>query len=180
MRLNSDPDQPSRGNLNLYAYNTAFNLIYIDFDIKLNAYFSHSVIKNKITWPHNQRGFFEKSILYSKDELFSIHNFPKRKNGRIEIKDCMIYADVYGSYTKKGGKPRAAGSFKELTKIWHIFSKGKQVLKKPIFLGKSPFLAENSPGQGIGLIPDEHPFYEYYKKEAKKQASKKKGAKGKQ
>ena len=164
---------PKSGKLSLYVYNTAFHQIYTHYTVQLYANFSHSVINGTINWNRNQRALIEKSILYSKGKLLSISNNPRQKMGRIGIKDCMVYAATYGTSKTTNHDVKYARTFKELAKIWNIIPMGEQVLQKPIFIGNSPFLAKNSPGQGIGLIPDEHPSYDYFKKKATALISKK-------
>ena len=171
--IKNNINMPKNGKLYLYAYNTAFHQIYTHYTVQLYANLSHSVINGTINWNRNQRALMEKSILYSKGKLISISNYARQKGGRLGIKDCMVYADTYGTTKTTNQDIKYARTFKELTRIWNVVPMGELINQKPIFIGKSPFLAENSPGRGIGLIPEEHPFYEYFKNLAIQSSSKK-------
>ena len=104
----------------------------------------------------------EDSILYSKNTLFQFSNYENRQ-GRVTLKNNLLYAVnglgkiVYSESVRKG--LTVAATLNNLKRLWNIVLSGNNRVQAPKFLKNNHyFQAASSPGEGVGLIVDEHPL----------------------
>ena len=156
----------SKEKTDVFIYNTGLNYVRSFTDNAVNLSFKNCTVKGEFYLPVETRVNIEDSILYSPNILFRVNDHSSRK-GRLYLKNNLLFAKSglgkYGSMSNEMHMLKKAKYIitvpKDLKKIWGVVLAGENKMEEPKFILKSFFLAEDSPGQGIGLIPDEHPFY---------------------
>ena len=150
--------------VDVYIYNTGLTRLTSSSSNNTIVEMKNCVVNGSVDCNSNMRLIISESVLTSGALLFRFSNYDNKK-GKITIKDSLLSARgglgkiVYSGLSRKKNRRMRATTLKELKRLWNITLSGKNIVAQPKFISGSRFFQQDSsPGEGRGLIPEEHPL----------------------
>ncbi len=150
-------------NVDISLYNTGLGSLYSSGSNRTIVEMKNCVVDGAIHCNSNMTLSIEDSILYSSGLLFNFSNGYNKKQGRITIKDSILFANnalgkVVSPVSSKN-KNLPATSMKELKKLWKLIFLGDNIVERPEFVSELHLFQQGVlKGKRKGCIPEEHPF----------------------